>query len=67
MKRKPKRALSFFQFALLRQHIVPGAESQPNLAGRILDAEDALQSAGWTREQAKAEIRKNPNSREAQS
>jgi len=61
--RKPA-ALGFFQFALLRQVIQPGADGGKNDAATIMAAEAAFMAAGWTREEARAETRRLPQSRE---
>lgn len=50
-------SLSFFQHALLSPIIQPDADLPVNPAAAIKAAQQALQAAGWTREEARAETR----------
>lgn len=49
--------LSYFQHALLSPIIQPDAGLTVNPAGAIKVAQRALQAAGWSAKQARAEIR----------
>lgn len=52
------KSLSRMQFALLGQYIAPATKVSPDAANAILRFQSALEFAGWSKAEARVEIRR---------